>query len=107
MTDAYVVGVDMIKFGRFPDKTVPEIGAEAAASPTHGALQRETLRVTGEAGLVGPVPAADDADARLQRVAVDRQVFVFQRVEQFEIGRRVIQFTGIPDTGRPAQRQPG
>lgn len=30
MTDAYVVGVDMIKFGRFPDKTVPEIGAESA-----------------------------------------------------------------------------
>ena len=30
MTDAYVVGVDMIKFGRFPDKTVPEIGAQAA-----------------------------------------------------------------------------
>lgn len=30
MTDAYVVGVDMIKFGRFPDKPVPEIGAEAA-----------------------------------------------------------------------------
>ena len=29
MTDAYVVGVDMIKFGRFPDRTVPEIGAEA------------------------------------------------------------------------------
>ncbi|HEX7034379.1 MAG TPA: thiolase family protein [Pseudomonadales bacterium] len=30
MTDAYVVGVDMIKFGRFPEKTVPELGAEAA-----------------------------------------------------------------------------
>lgn len=30
MTDAYVVGVDMIKFGRFPDKTVPEIAAESA-----------------------------------------------------------------------------
>ncbi|MBK79750.1 MAG: thiolase [Gammaproteobacteria bacterium] len=30
MSDAYVVGVDMIKFGRFPDKTVPEIGAESA-----------------------------------------------------------------------------
>ncbi|MCS5566811.1 MAG: thiolase family protein [Pseudomonadales bacterium] len=30
MTDAYVVGVDMIKFGRFPEKTVPQIGAEAA-----------------------------------------------------------------------------
>ncbi len=30
MTDAYVVGIDMIKFGRFPDRTVPEIGSEAA-----------------------------------------------------------------------------
>lgn len=30
MSDAYVVGVDMIKFGRFPDRTVPEIGSEAA-----------------------------------------------------------------------------
>ena len=30
MPDAYVVGVDMIKFGRFPEKTVPQIGAEAA-----------------------------------------------------------------------------
>ena len=30
MTDAYIVGVDMIKFGRFPEKTVPQIGAESA-----------------------------------------------------------------------------
>ena len=30
MTDAYVVGVDMIKFGRFPEKSVPEIGTQAA-----------------------------------------------------------------------------
>ena len=30
MTDAYIVGVDMIKFGRFPERTVPELGAEAA-----------------------------------------------------------------------------
>ena len=30
MTDAYIVGVDMIKFGRFPEKTVPQLGAEAA-----------------------------------------------------------------------------
>lgn len=28
--DVYVIGVDMIKFGRFPDRSVPEIGAEAA-----------------------------------------------------------------------------
>ena len=30
MSDVYVVGIDMIKFGRFPDRTVPEIGSEAA-----------------------------------------------------------------------------
>jgi acetyl-CoA acyltransferase len=30
MGDVYIMGVDMIKFGRFPDKTVPQIGAQAA-----------------------------------------------------------------------------
>lgn len=30
MSDVYIVGVDMIKFGRFPDRTVPQIGAESA-----------------------------------------------------------------------------
>ncbi len=28
--DAYIVGVDMIKFGRYPEKNVPQLGAEAA-----------------------------------------------------------------------------
>ena len=28
--DVYVVGVDMIKFGRFPDRSVPQIASEAA-----------------------------------------------------------------------------
>ena len=30
MTEVYVIGTDMIKFGRFPDRTVPSLGAEAA-----------------------------------------------------------------------------
>ena len=30
MGDVYVIGVDMIKFGRFPEKTVPQLGATAA-----------------------------------------------------------------------------
>jgi acetyl-CoA acetyltransferase len=30
MSEVYVVGTDMIKFGRFPDRSVPNIGAEAA-----------------------------------------------------------------------------
>ncbi len=28
--DVYIVGIDMIKFGKFPDRTVPDLGAEAA-----------------------------------------------------------------------------
>lgn len=30
MSDVYVVGIDMMKFGRFPERTVPQLGAEAA-----------------------------------------------------------------------------
>src|SRR5271154_1418950 len=30
MTEVYVVGTDMIKFGRFPDRPVPDLGAQAA-----------------------------------------------------------------------------
>jgi acetyl-CoA acyltransferase len=30
MSDVYIVGTDMIKFGRFPDRTVPSLGAQAA-----------------------------------------------------------------------------
>ena len=30
MRDVYVLGVGMIKFGRYPDKDVPQLGAEAA-----------------------------------------------------------------------------
>lgn len=29
MSDVYVLGIDMIKFGRYPDKTVPQLGADA------------------------------------------------------------------------------
>src|SRR5262247_233799 len=30
MGDVYILGTDMIKFGKFPDRSVPQIGAEAA-----------------------------------------------------------------------------
>jgi acetyl-CoA acetyltransferase len=30
MSDVYILGTEMIRFGRFPDRTVPQIGAEAA-----------------------------------------------------------------------------
>lgn len=30
MSDVYIMGIDMIKFGRFPEQTVPQLGATAA-----------------------------------------------------------------------------
>jgi acetyl-CoA acetyltransferase len=30
MSDVYVLGIDMMKFGRFPEKTVPQLGGQAA-----------------------------------------------------------------------------
>ena len=30
MRNVYVLGTGMIKFGRYPEKTVPELGADAA-----------------------------------------------------------------------------
>ncbi len=30
MSDVYIVGIDMIRFGRYPDRTVPDIAAESA-----------------------------------------------------------------------------
>ena len=30
MDDVYVLGIDMMRFGRFPERTVPQLGAQAA-----------------------------------------------------------------------------
>jgi acetyl-CoA acetyltransferase len=73
VSDAYIVGVDMIKFGRFPDRTVPEIGAEAA------------------------LLALDDAGLRIQ----DMQALYCGNLYQASamVGQRILQQigqTGIP-----------
>ena len=41
MTDVYVMGIDMIKFGRFPERTVPNLAAESA----FGALDDAGLKI--------------------------------------------------------------
>ena len=71
--DVYIVGIDMIKFGRFPDRSVPEIGAEAA------------------------LMALDDADLKIQ----DMQAFYCGNLGQASgmVGQRILQQigqTGIP-----------
>src|SRR5499426_2596593 len=75
MSDVYVLGIDMLKFGRYPDQSVPEIGAQAA------------------------LLALDDARLRIQDVQalfcgnlLQASAMVGQRILQ-EIGQ-----TGIPVT---------
>jgi acetyl-CoA acetyltransferase len=41
MSDVYVMGIDMIKFGRFPERTVPNLAAESA----FGALDDAGLKI--------------------------------------------------------------
>ncbi|HLK23893.1 MAG TPA: thiolase family protein [Caulobacteraceae bacterium] len=73
MTEVYVVGTDMIKFGRFPDKTVPQLGAQAA------------LMALDDAGLT-----IDDMQALYCGNLGEASAMVGQRVLR-EIGQ-----TGIP-----------
>ena len=75
MSDVYVLGIDMLKFGRYPDVDVPELGAQAA------------------------LLALDDAGLRIQDVQalfcgnlLQASAMVGQRILQ-EIGQ-----TGIPVT---------
>lgn len=73
MSDVYVVGIDMIKFGRFPEKSVPELGAQAA------------LMALDDAGL-----RVQDMEALYCGNLYQANAMVGQRVLQ-EIGQ-----TGIP-----------
>jgi acetyl-CoA acyltransferase len=73
MSDVYVIGIDMIRFGRFPEKTVPQLGAQAA------------------------LMALDDADLGIQ----DMQALYCGNLLQASamVGQRVLQEigqTGIP-----------
>ena len=75
MSDVYVLGIDMIKFGRFPDKSVPELGAQAA------------LLALDDAGLT-----IQDMEALYSGNLMQAGGMVGQRILQ-EIGQ-----TGIPVT---------
>ena len=75
MSDVYVLGIDMIKFGRFPGKSVPELGAEAA------------LLALDDAGL-----KIQDMQALYSGNLMQAGAMVGQRILQ-EIGQ-----TGIPVT---------
>ncbi len=73
MSDVYLLGTDMIKFGRFPDRTVPQLGAQAA------------LMALDDAGL-----AVNDMEALYCGNLMQSNAMVGQRILR-EIGQ-----TGVP-----------
>ena len=52
MSDVYIVGVDMIKFGRFPERTVPSLVNKSHISPASQTSEGD-LRFIGVGLLVG------------------------------------------------------
>ena len=85
MSDVYVVGVDMIQFGRFPERSVPEIGAEAVL----GALDDCGLRI-------------QDMEALYCGNLYQAAAMVGQRILQ-QIGQTGIPWSTAPT---PARREP-
>ena len=75
MSDVYVLGIDMIKFGRYPESSVPKLGAEAARL----ALEDADLSI-------------QDMEALYSGNLMQAAAMVGQRILQ-EIGQ-----TGIPVT---------
>jgi len=73
--NVYIVGTDMIRFGRFPEKSVPQLGAEAA----HLALKDAGVKI-------------QDIEALYSGNLMQASAMVGQRILQ-EIGQ-----TGIPVT---------
>ena len=90
MSDVYVIGVDMIKFGRFPERTVPNLGAEAA------------LMALDDAGLT-----IEDMQALYCGNLGQANAMVGQRILQ-EIGQTgmpVVNFSNACATGATAFRE--
>ena len=90
MSDVYVIGIDMIKFGRFPERTVPQLGAEAA------------LLALDDAGV-----AIQDIEALYCGNLMQASAMVGQRVLQ-EIGQTGISVTNSSNacaTGATAFRE--
>jgi acetyl-CoA acetyltransferase len=90
MSDVYVMGIDMIKFGRFPERSVPQLGAEAA------------LLALDDAGV-----AIQDIEALYSGNLMQASAMVGQRILQ-EIGQTGIAVTNSSNacaTGATAFRE--
>lgn len=90
MSDVYIVGIDMIKFGRFPDRTVESLGGEAA------------LMALDDAGLT-----VHDMQAVYSGCNIEANRMVGQRIMR-EIGQTAVPVVNVANacaTGATAVRE--
>jgi acetyl-CoA acyltransferase len=102
MSDVYVIGVDMLRFGRFPHRTVPNLGAEAALNALDDAgltirdiqalwcgnlYQASAMvgqRVLREIGMTG-IPVVNVANACATGATAFREAWMSIKAGQFDL----------------------
>jgi acetyl-CoA acetyltransferase len=114
MTGAYIVGIDMIPFGRYPNRTVAELGAEAVllalddAPPlrigdieavycgnqlqAHAMVGQQVMRQVGETG----VPVVNVADACASGATAFREACLMVRAGLYDL----VLALGVESMGR-------
>lgn len=113
MSDVYVLGVDMMKFGRFPDQTVPQLGARAALmalddagvtiqqveavycanlGQANGMVGQRILREIGQTG----VPVVNTANACAAGATAFREAWMSIKAGMYD----VVLAVGVEQMGR-------
>ncbi|HMJ55240.1 MAG TPA: thiolase family protein [Polyangiaceae bacterium] len=113
MSDVYVLGIDMMKFGRFPSMTVPELGARAALMALDDAgltiMQMESMycanlgqangmvgqRILREIGQTG-IPVVNCANACASGATAFREAWMSIKAGLFDLVLAV----GVEQMGR-------
>jgi len=113
MSDVYVLGIDMLKFGRFPERTVPQLGAEAALlalddagltiqqvealycanlGQANGMVAQRLLREIGQTG----IPAVNVANACAAGATAFREAWISIKAGLYD----VVLAVGVEQMGR-------
>lgn len=113
MSDVYVLGIDMLKFGRFPERTVPQLGAEAALmalddagltvqqveavycanlGQANGMVGQRLMREIGQTG----IPVVNIANACAAGATAFREAWISIKAGLYDVGLAV----GVEQMGR-------
>lgn len=113
MSDVYIVGIDMISFGRYPERSVPQLGAEAALlalddaglsirdiqafycgnlMQAHQMVGQRILREIGETG----IPVVNTANACASGATAFREGYIAIKAGMYDL----ILVVGVEQMGR-------